>query len=200
MNGPAKLDPDHFGPRIAALPVRQDPSQYFGTEKKERAMVGMQGERVYRAVFATEIETVLAPVASPEGRFHHAGQAALYLSETVEGVEVAMATYLRADDPPRLVVPLAMSGGRLFDARREGDLRDLGLAPGAGSVRWQEDRAAGRRPLSWALADAVRATGADGMLYASRKRPDLTHLALFRWNRPGALQLACAGAPLPFAG
>ena len=156
--------------------------------------------RYYRAVFAADIEAVLAPVASPEGRFHHGSQTALYLSETVEGVGVALATYLRPEDPPRLLVPLEVTCGGLFDARPDGALEALGLAPGAGAVRWQEDRAAGRRPLSWDLADAVRATGADGMLYASRKRPDLTHLVLFRWNAAGAATVARAGAPRPFPG
>lgn len=156
--------------------------------------------RAYRAVFASALDRALAPVANPEGRFHHAGQAALYLSQTIEGVEVALKTYLAAGDPPRLVVPFDLAGGTLFDAREDTAAGALGVPPGAGSVRWSADRAAGRRPASWDLSDAVRATGADGMFYASRKRPDLTHLVLFRWNRPGAVQLARAGAPQPFAG
>ncbi|HCQ65841.1 MAG TPA: hypothetical protein DIU07_12125, partial [Rhodobacteraceae bacterium] len=56
-------------------------------------------------------------------------------------------------------------------------------------------RTTGRQPASWALSDRARATGTEGMLYASRKRPDLTHLVLFRWNEPGGARLARTGEP-----
>lgn len=137
-------------------------------------MTGDTAVRFHRAVFATDLARGLDPAAGPEGRFHHDGQAALYLSETVEGVVVALATYRRPQDPPRVILPLDVSAGTLLDLRDAGVAESLGAAPGAASERWQETRRLGRHPASWALSDAARATGADGMLYASRKRPDLT--------------------------
>lgn len=152
----------------------------------------------YRAVFAADLDLALDPVANPEGRFHAAGHPALYLSQTVEGVLTAMKTYLGADDPDRVIVPLGLSASAILDARDPETHRGLKTDPGSASVRWQEDRAAGRRPASWDLADKARATGAEGMLYASRKRPDLTHLVLFRWNGAGGARLVRAGEPLAF--
>jgi len=155
-------------------------------------------ERFYRAVFATDLDRVLDPVASPQGRFHHTGQPALYLSETVDGVVTAIKTYLAAGHPTRVIVPLHLSARTILDARDAQTHRTLQTDPGSASMRWQDDRAAGRRPASWALSDRARATGAEGMLYASRKRPDLTHLVLFRWNEAGGARLARTGEPLVF--
>ncbi len=136
---------------------------------------------VWRAVFAGA--DPLAPVGNPEGRFHHAGQWAIYTSLTPEGCAVAIRRYLRAGDPPRVVVPL--------------DLRPLRLADGRGRVElsavWQDIRAGGAPAPTWAFPDAARAEGAEGMLYSSRSRPDLTHLVLF-----SPAVLAGAGAPQPF--
>jgi hypothetical protein len=111
----------------------------------------------------------LRPASAPEGRFHHAGQIALYTSLTVEGTVVAMKRYLRPDDTPRQVVPLTIQATRLADLR--------GL-PDA-SVIWQDIRAGGAASPTWALSDQARDRGAQGMLYSSRSRPELTHLVLF---------------------
>lgn len=141
----------------------------------------------------------LAPVQTPEGRFHHSGQSTLYASFTVEGALVAALTYLSADDPLRVIYPLTVEARGIADLTRPGAAARFGIDLSAATQRWQDARAAGRAPASWALADTLRARGADGMVYASRKRPELTHLVLFRWNAPGAPVLARAGAPLPFA-
>ena len=109
------------------------------------------------------------PAAAPEGRFHHAGQTALYTSLTVEGTVVAMQRYLRPADPPRLVVPLTLCADRLADLRGRGDA----------SVVWQDSRTAGLPAPTWAFSDRARQDGAQGMFYSSRSRPDLTHLVLF---------------------
>ena len=138
---------------------------------------------VWRALLAGT--DPLAPVASPEGRFHHSGQWAIYASLTPEGCAVAIRRYLRPDDPPRVVVPLSLRRLRLVDCRGRADL----------SVVWQDIRAAGAPSPTWAFSDAARAEGAEGMLYSSRSRPDLSHLVLFS---PQAV--AAAGAPLPFPG
>jgi hypothetical protein len=111
----------------------------------------------------------LRPAGAPEGRFHHSGQTALYTSLTVEGTVVAMQRYLRPDHPPRLVVPLTIRAARLADLRGKTEA----------SVVWQDLRAKGASSPTWAFSDAARRDGAQGMLYSSRSRPDLTHLVLF---------------------
>ncbi|MBL9048320.1 MAG: RES family NAD+ phosphorylase, partial [Tabrizicola sp.] len=94
---------------------------------------------------------------------------ALYTSLTVEGTQVAMKRYLGSDDPQRHVVPLTIRALRLADQRGNT----------AASVVWQDIHAAGATPPTWAHSDNARAMGAQGMLYSSRSRSDLTHLVLF---------------------
>lgn len=124
----------------------------------------------------------LAPAQAPEGRFHHAGQWALYGSLTPKGCAVAIRRYLRAGDPPRVVVPLHV----------EGHVADLRGRPEVSMV-WQDIRAHGDVAPTWAFSDAARKAGADGTLYSSRSRPDLTHLVLFAGSA-----IRHVGAALPF--
>lgn len=133
-----------------------------------------------------------AVVRSPEGRFHHSGQRAIYTSPTAEGTAVAIRRYVSPGDAPRVVAALDLAAIRVADHRGDPAL----------SVVWQDIRAAGAPSPTWAWSDAARAAGADGLLYSSRSRPDLSHLVLFadpdriilsvgpsldaaRWLRPG---------------
>ncbi|GHE90042.1 hypothetical protein GCM10016455_07960 [Aliiroseovarius zhejiangensis] len=138
---------------------------------------------VYRLIFVGQDAT--APVPSPEGRFHHSGQLAIYTSLTAEGCGVAIKRYLHPDDAPRHIVPLAVDLDRVADIRGQ---------VGA-SVIWQDNRAAGCPAPTWGYSDQARADGAQGLMYSSRSRPDLTHLTLFTTD-PGALRMT--GLPIPF--
>ena len=124
----------------------------------------------WRLIDAATVDRATLPVASPEGRFHHDGQPAIYTSLTPEGCGIAIRRYLRTDDAPCLLVPLTVAAARLVD------LRGAGAAP---SVVWQDSRASGALAPTWALSDAGRDRGAQGMFYRSRSRPDLVHLVLF---------------------
>ena len=62
---------------------------------------------VWRMIFAGRDPR--APVRSPEGRFHHSGQRALYTSLTPEGTAVAIRRYVAPGDPPRAVVALVLA-------------------------------------------------------------------------------------------
>ncbi|MBP9183969.1 MAG: RES family NAD+ phosphorylase [Fuscovulum sp.] len=128
----------------------------------------------------------MAPASAPEGRFHHSGQWALYASLTPEGCAVAIRRYLRPDDPPRVVVALRVTG-RMVDLRGRTEA----------SVVWQDGWAAGTPSPTWAFSDAARAAGAQGLLYSSRSRPDLAHLAIFD---PAAVRRAADGAARAFPG
>jgi RES domain-containing protein len=137
---------------------------------------------VWRILWADLADAPLAPARAPEGRFHHGGQRALYASLTAEGALVAIRRYVHHDDPPRVIIPLQVTADRITDLRQLPD-------PSRASVVWQDDRASGAPAPTWALSDAARATGAQGMLYASRSRPDLTHLVLFD-PHPGLVTVA----------
>jgi hypothetical protein len=61
------------------------------------------------------------------------------------------------------------------------------------SVVWLDAWAGGRPSTTWRFSDAARTAGAQGMLYSSRSRPELTHLVIFD---PAAV--IGTDAPLPF--
>ena len=136
---------------------------------------------LWRAVFLDA--DPLSPVPSAEGRFHHSGQPAIYGSLSPEGCAVAIRRYLRAEDPPRCVVPLRIRAARLADARGRAEASQV----------WQDIRDTGLPSPTWQISDAARALGAEGLFYSSRSRPDLTHLVLFA---PSVI--LSAGAPQPF--
>ena len=146
----------------------------------------------YRLIDMARAGDVLAPAKAPEGRFHHDGQQAIYLSETPEGTRVAMAYYARAGDPEQTLFTLHLTGAMVVDATDFDHCAQLGIDPSPARIRWQKERTAGRVASTWALSDAARALGADGMLYPSSTRPDLTHLVLWRWNQTDAPQLKIA--------
>lgn len=121
----------------------------------------------WRMIFAGQ--DARTPVRSPEGRFHHSGQSALYTSLSPEGTAVAIRRYVSPADPPRQVAALVLAPIRVADHRGNPAL----------SLVWQDIRAAGKAAPTWAWSDAARAAGAEGLLYSSRSRPELTHLVLF---------------------
>ena len=149
----------------------------------------------YRIVFTHDAPRLLDGVHSPEGRFHHSGQPALYMSPSPEAAAFAVATYLQPSDPPRVTARLRLTGARVVDLRDNDTLAALGLT-NEPSVEWQPERAQGLPATSWRASDAARATGADGMIYTSRKVPSRWHLVLFRWNQPGGALVELATAPV----
>ena len=124
---------------------------------------------VWRVLPKASVDTPAIPAGAPEGRFHHSGQIAAYASLSAEGAGVAMQRYLR-DGVERYLIPMRLTAKRVADAR--------GM-PSA-SVVWQDLRDTGVTPPTWRFSDAARQAGADAMLYASRSRPDLTHVVIFR--------------------
>lgn len=131
---------------------------------------------VWRIMWANAADP-LTPVQSPEGRFHHSGQTAIYTSLSAEGAGVAIKRYLRPNDPPRVIAAIEVQATRILDLRQPDALPDH--IPTNASVVWQDVRATGAAAPTWAISDAARAGGAQGVLYASRSRPDLTHLTIF---------------------
>ncbi|WP_170753367.1 RES family NAD+ phosphorylase [Ruegeria lacuscaerulensis] len=136
---------------------------------------------VWRILFRTHSDAPLAPARAPEGRFHYAGQTALYASLSAEGAEVAIRRYVSRDDPPRILQRARITEARLVDFRGQPEA----------SIVWQDiAKACGRSP-TWKFSDKARALGADGMIYSSRSRPQLSHVVLFRTSA----RLICVDAP-----
>jgi RES domain-containing protein len=154
--------------------------------------------RFWRSVFATDTVRVLEGARSPEGRYHHDGQAALYLSPSPEFSRIAIDAYLRAGDPPRVIVPLDVRNASLADLRDVTVQRALGLNGTEAGTLWQPERAAGLPATSWIASDAARRAGAQGIIYAARSDPQRWHIVLFRWNAPDEPLVQQSDPPIPF--
>jgi len=123
-------------------------------------------------MFANRSQQPCEPVSSPVGRFHHDGQTALYTSWTEEGAGVAIKRYIKPEDPDRIIVPLQINTARVYDLRST-EHSDRG------SMVWQSYVEDGLAAPTWQYSDPAREAGAQGMLYASRSMPELTHLVMF---------------------
>ena len=154
--------------------------------------------RFWRAGFIAHEADLLTPARAPEGRWHHGGQQALYLSGSPEGCQVALKVYLRQDDGPRGIYPLDVSARRIADLRCPEARTSLGTSLDKIHAFWADLLDAGQHSPTWTLADRLRDMGADGLLTPSRSRPDLTHLTLFSWNEMHKAQVQRAGTPLPW--
>jgi RES domain-containing protein len=154
--------------------------------------------RFWRSVFAADVDQVLMGARSPEGRYHHNGQAALYLSPSPAFSRIAVDTYLRPGDPPRVIVPLEVREASLADLRDPLVQRALGLNGTEAGTLWQPERAAGRPATSWIASDAAREKGAQGIIYAARSDPARWHIVLFRWNVPDGPHVKQSDPPIPF--
>ena len=139
----------------------------------------------YRAIDPNFRDCAIAGSRS-QGRYSRQDQPSLYLSSSIEGVEVAMIAHKNARSAELEIIELDVEAFGIVDFRdpvaldRAGiDLRDA-IAP------WQEVAASGGIPSSWAVRDRLVVAGANGLIDPSRKQPGLWHLVLFRWNEADA--------------
>jgi len=123
---------------------------------------------VWRILPLDLVATPNTPARAPEGRFHHSGQIAAYASLSAEGASVAVQRYLN-DNIARKLIPMWLKVDCVVDERSNTDA----------SVIWQDIRASGQVPPTWAISDAARDADAKAMLYSSRSRPDLSHVVVF---------------------
>jgi len=150
----------------------------------------------YRMKFAARGQEIFEQAQSPEGRFHHDGQPALYLSETPEGTAVASKRYIEKGDGRRAIFPLRVVSDRIADLRDEVVAAQLGIETQYRAAEWQSWRARGEPAPTWEISDRARELGLHGILYASRTQPALSHLTLFCWNQPGGATVSRAGPPV----
>ena len=154
--------------------------------------------RFWRIIWQHRADALLDGVQSAEGRLHHSGQKALYLSPNPDWAAMAVNAYLRPDDPPRLLVELAVTRARVVDLRDPAVCTALGITPQTPGVPWQPERAEGKPATSWRASDAVRRTDADGLIYPARSYPERWHVVLHRWNLPGKAQVSQNGDATPW--
>ncbi|MBO9706650.1 MAG: RES family NAD+ phosphorylase [Caulobacter sp.] len=147
----------------------------------------------YRIMFESDEHLVLAGAKSPEGRFHHSGLPALYLSSKIDWAAKAIDTYRRPGDARRVAVPLHVDRARIVDLRKADVCADLSIRRLDAAVPWRPQRQMGQPADSWRPADIVRSSDADGMVYTARSAPDRWHLVLFRWNALGGPKITVAG-------
>ena len=157
------------------------------------------GGTFYRAVLEDRVEHVLDPPGPDSaGRYHRPGQGALYVTAEADWAAIATGNYAAEDGLARVIVPLELDAADVLDQRDAAACAALGIDPGDATGRWRPYLAEGRVPPSWRNSDGARAAGADGIIDPSRGIIGGWHVALFRWNEPGAPQLRIAGDPLPF--
>lgn len=124
---------------------------------------------VWRILFLSQMDAPLTPARAPEGRFHYSGQTALYASLSAEGAGVAIRRYVSPSDLPRVIQQAHITGAKLFDLRGQSDA----------SIVWQGIHEEQGTSPTWRYSDRARDAGADGLLYSSRSRPELSHIVLF---------------------
>lgn len=153
------------------------------------------GGTFVKIAFATEAHLLLARGCPerPPARFNRLGQDALYLSPDEASARVAMGQYIKAGDPPRVLITYHLEPCALFDLRHPGSAPVYTLA----GKPWLSVLAAGGTPPAWLAADNLRASGHAGLIDPSRRQPGLWHITLFRWNEPGAPRVTQISEPRP---
>ena len=150
----------------------------------------------YRAVRPERLNDVLQPPdQTSAGRYHRHGQAALYMSPSLEWSRIAVSGYMREDGLSRLIVPLQVDDAHVFDQRDRHACAQLGIDRNLSNASWRQALQDGEIPPSWPIADAARNIPADGIVDISRHIPQGWHLNLFRWNDMGGPQVKVIGEP-----
>jgi len=85
-------------------------------------------------LFEPSEATPLRGAVSPRGRYHHDEQPALYISPRPEWARMAVAPYVRPDDPPRTMWRLSVDSARVADVRDAALWRALGIDPDDSAV------------------------------------------------------------------
>ncbi len=88
----------------------------------------------FRIGFSGEDVGILRGALSPDGRYHHDGQSALYGSPRADWAARAVEPDLQPDDPPRSVHRLMVNGARVVDTRDHEFWAALGIDPADSDV------------------------------------------------------------------
>jgi RES domain-containing protein len=119
------------------------------------------------------------------GRFNPKGTAALYLALTIEGMFAEVSHGFAHRFPPLTVVTYDVDCSRLLDLTTEAGLIAAGTDLGALGCAWMLERAEGRMPPTWTLAQRLIAAGAAGVVvpsFAVGATEGMRNLVLWRWG------------------
>ncbi len=138
----------------------------------------------YRAVDPSYRFDALAG-SRPAGRYSPPDVPTLYLSASREGVAAAMIAHTDNRTPDPEVLQFEVEADRIVDLRSHDALKSVGINPADAAADWQGAVVRGDSPPSWWVREALERLGAHGLIDPSRKRPQLWHLTLFKWNSEG---------------
>lgn len=119
------------------------------------------------------------------GRFNPVGVSALYLALTVEGMFAEMGHGFARRFDPLTVCSYDVDVEDVADLRTDASRRTASVVLSDMACAWMADHAAGREPVSWALARRMIADGNAGVLvpsFANGARADMANLVLWRWG------------------
>lgn len=149
-------------------------------------------------MLADRVGQVLDPPGPQSaGRYHRMGQRALYITQEADWAVIALGGYMAEDGLPRVVVPVQLDAALVFDQHDEAACALLGIDRDKSQIPWRKALLEGEEPPSWANSDAVRLSGADGIIDPSRGIACGWHVALFRWNELGGPKVKVCGEPIP---
>ena len=120
------------------------------------------------------------------GRYSRIDQPTLYMSASPEGVTASMLKYRTGQTEPQMLAAVAVRDALVVDLRDIERCRAADIEPDDAAADWEAISATGGTPPSWRVRRRTVELGASGLIDPSRKAPGLWHLALFRWNAPGA--------------
>ncbi|QCK88747.1 hypothetical protein E8L99_10845 [Phreatobacter aquaticus] len=119
------------------------------------------------------------------GRFNAKGTPALYLALTIEGMFAEVSHGFARRFPPLTVVTYDVDCDDIVDLATEAGRGEAGTTRAAIACPWALDRAEGRKPASWTLAERLRREGAAGALvpsFANGATEGMRNLVLWRWG------------------
>jgi RES domain-containing protein len=103
----------------------------------------------------------------------------------MEGLILEMGSGFGHRFEPLTICSYAVDVDDLVDLRTEIDRAAAGIALTDMACAWAYERAYGRKPASWNVAEKLIGAGAAGILtpsFATGARPDMTNLVLWRWG------------------
>ena len=121
--------------------------------------------------------------AAKGGRFNPVGVPALYLALTVEGMFLEMGHGFGHRFDPLTVCSYKIDVDDLVDLRSEAGRSTEGIDLATMGCAWAYERASGRQPPSWSIAEMLIARDVAGVLvpsFANGARPDMANLVLWR--------------------
>lgn len=116
------------------------------------------------------------------GRWNAVGQPCIYAALEIS---TAFAEYNQGFvQHPATLVQLELSGARLADLTDGKVLEKLGVAPAIHRCEWRALVDQGKTPPTYRLAERLRKSGHDGVIYPSFMSPGGANVALWQWNTP----------------